>query len=288
MAIKNRANTYNRKKMKPKSKPSFFRKIILWFFSMFIMVIVGGGIYYFRDGLLYYLGFKTNKSSKELSQKDREIADVRIYEVLSTHEDRVFGFDVSEYQGRIQWDKIGKVEDTFELSFVFIRATAGKNKVDKKFKRNWKKAKENNFICGAYHYYRPNENSLQQADNFIKTVNLAKGDFPPVLDIEKLPKTQSIDSLKVGLRRWLVKVEKHYKMKPIIYSGESYYTDFLKDEFSDYPLWIANYNIWKKKPEKDWLIWQFTEKGRVEGIDGTVDLNVFNDNFVKFISNVNR
>jgi lysozyme len=287
MAIRKAATSYNKKKIKPKSKPSIFRKIILWFFSMFIIAIVGAGTYYFRDGLLYYLGFKTNKSSNELSQKDREIADVRIYEVLSTHENSVFGFDVSEYQGRIKWDEIGKVEDTFELSFVFIRATAGGNRVDKKFKRNWKEAKNNNFICGAYHYYRPNENSIAQADNFIKTVTLNKGDFPPVLDIEKLPKTQSIDSLKVGLRRWLNKVEKHYKVKPIIYSGESYYTDFLKDEFSDYPFWIANYNLWKKKPEKGWLMWQFTEKGKVEGINGMVDLNVFNGNFVKFISNVN-
>ena len=100
--------------------------------------------------------------------------------------------------------------------------------------------------------------------------------MPPILDIEKLPKTQSLDSLKIGLRRWLTKVEKHYNVKPIIYSGESYYTDFLKEEFSEYPFLIVNYNFWRKKMDDDWFLWQFTEKAQVNGIDGLVDVNVFN------------
>ena len=183
---------------------------------------------------------------------------------------------MSEYQSEIDWEQTYHIDESFELSFVFIRATAGKNKTDKRFKENWKASKERELIRGAYHYYRPNENSIEQAENFIKTVKLQKGDLPPVLDIEKLPKSQSIDSLKVGLRRWLNKVEKHYKVKPIIYSGESYYTDFLKEEFSDYPLWIANYNFWRNHLEDDWLFWQFTEKAQIDGIEGMVDVNIFN------------
>ena len=178
------------------------------------------------------------------------------------------------------WNEIRKIEDTFQLQFVFVRATAGKNKVDSKFKNNWKQAKKHQFIRGAYHYYRPNENSIQQAENFIQTVQLEPGDFPPVLDIEQLPKKQSLDSLKVGLKRWLTKVEKHYKVKPIIYSGESYYNDFLKKEFSDYSFWIANYNFWRNEPESHWLLWQFTEKAQVSGIKGAVDLNIFNGNLI--------
>lgn len=274
---------YSASKKNSKKKSGFSSsKIMLYSFLLIVLLILGLGVYQFKSGVLYYLGFKTN-TNNELSKEDRKIADIRIYEVLSEHQDYIFGLDVSEYQGKIEWDKMGKIEDTFALSFVFIRATAGKDKIDSKFKSNWKEAKKNNFVRGAYHYYRPNENSILQANNFIKTVHLKQGDFPPVLDIEKLPKTQSIDSLKVGLRRWLTKIEKHYKVKPIIYSGESYYTDFLKREFSDYPFWIANYNLWKKTPEKEWLLWQFTEKAKVEGVKGMVDLNVFNGDFVKFI-----
>jgi lysozyme len=224
---------------------------------------------------LYYLGFKTDKYTSETTSDERKLTDIRIYEVLYKHDQNAIGFDVSEYQGNIDWEQTYHVDEAFELSFVFIRATAGSNKKDARFTENWNGAKARQLVCGAYHYYRPNENSLAQAQNFIKQVRLQKGDLPPVLDIEKLPKSQSIARLKIGLRRWLEVVEAHYKVKPIIYSGERYYTDFLRKEFSDYPLWIANYNFWRNTLASDWEFWQFTEKAKIAGIAGNVDLNIF-------------
>ena len=144
------------------------------------------------------------------------------------------------------------------------------------FENNWRQSKNNGIVRGAYHYYRPNENSLAQANNFISTVKLEKGDLPPVLDIEQLPKNQTLDSLKVGLKRWLVKVEDHYNVKPIIYSGEKFYNAFLKEEFSEYTFWIANYNFFVEDLKDDWLFWQFTEKATVDGIEGNVDANIYN------------
>lgn len=184
--------------------------------------------------------------------------------------------DVSEYQGKISWSYVDTLEQKYPLDFVFIRATVGRDRKDFQFKRNWIGAKENKMIRGAYHYYRPNENSIEQADLFIKTVKLEKGDLPPVLDIERLPKNQSLDSLKKGLKRWLLKVENHYKVRPIIYTGERYYADFLKDEFGEYLFWIANYNFYRERIEDDWLFWQFTEKATVPGIERTVDVNIYN------------
>ncbi len=269
------SKSYRRKPVS-KRKSNASSKWVFYLICFVLFLFVAIGVYQFRDGFLYYLGFKTDKNVSALSKEERKLADIRIYEVLHKHDDKAIGFDVSEYQSEIDWEQTYHIDESFELSFVFIRATAGKNKVDSRFKANWKASKERQLIRGAYHYYRPNENSIEQAENFIKTVKLQKGDLPPVLDIEKLPKSQSIDSLKVGLRRWLKKVEQHYKVRPIIYSGESYYNDFLKKEFSDYPLWIANYNFWRNHLEDDWLFWQFTEKAQIGGIEGMVDVNIFN------------
>lgn len=241
--------------------------------ALFLLILLGLG-YHYRNGLAYYFSFKTDKILRE--EEDKRLADIRIYQVLRKHSDQVYGFDVSEYQGKIDWKKANSIEDTFPLKFVFIRATAGKNKIDTKFKENWRDSKKNKFIRGAYHYYRPNENSIEQANNFIKNVKLQKGDLPPVLDIEKLPKEQSLDSLKVGLRRWLKRVEEHYNVKPIIYSGESYYSDFLEEEFSEYTFWIANYNFFVENIKDDWTFWQFTEKATVPGVKGFVDVNIYN------------
>jgi len=255
-------------------KNSGTRTYVPWVVGMFVVLFIAITAYHYRDALAYYFSFRSRHALKEAESS--KVEEARIFQVLKRHHPKVVGFDVSEYQGKIKWEEVKTVEDTFALAYVFIRATAGKNRVDRQFKNNWKQSKANGFIRGAYHYYRPNENSIQQAEHFIRTVSLAKGDFPPVLDIENLPKSQSIDSLKVGLKRWLTKVEAHYKVKPIIYSGERYYKDFLKDDFKEYQFWIANYNFFVENIKDDWLFWQFTEKGTIPGIEGPVDLNIYN------------
>lgn len=234
--------------------------------------------YQYRHGFLYWLGFKSDRRVEALSKEERKIEDLRIYEIVERHKDKSFGIDVSHYQGKIDWLALSNYNDEFPLGFVFVRATAGTS-IDKEFKNNWRGVKENGFLRGAYHYYRPDENSVKQADNFIKNVKLSKGDLPPVLDIEKIPNRQSLDSLQAGLKRWLTKVEKHYGMKPIIYSGESFYTDFLKEEFEGYDLWIANYSFFEDEIRNEWLIWQFTDKALLKGINGTVDVDIYNGSF---------
>jgi len=267
-----RKTSYSRK-VKPK-KSIFRRSLRFIIFSFFVLLFVGI-IYHYRDGLSYYLGFKSDKVLDE-DEVDKHLSDVRNIQVLEKHKGKVIGIDVSEFQGRVDWDEVAILEEKYPVQFVFIRATAGNDRVDSKFKKNWEGAKEHKIMRGAYHYYRPNENSIEQANLFIKTVKLKSGDLPPVLDIEKLPKNQPLDSLKKGLKRWLNKVETHYGVRPIIYTGERYYDDFLKEEFSEYLFWIANYNFYREKIDEDWLFWQFTEKASLKGIKNRVDVNIYN------------
>jgi lysozyme len=264
------SSTMPRRKPK-KKKNSFSGKWINFFFIGIAVLFILSTTYHYRSGIARYLGFKSNAAKHE-----DVFSEARNLKVLEKNDGKVVGIDVSEYQGKIRWSYVDTIEEKYPLRYVFIRATVGKDRVDNQFKRNWLGAKENKMIRGAYHYYRPNENSLEQAELFIKTVKLKKGDLPPVLDIEKLPKEQSIERLKIGLRRWLKAVEKHYGVRPIIYTGEKYYDDFLKEEFSDYLFWIANYNFYREEIQDEWLFWQFTEKATVPGIDCNVDVNVYN------------
>lgn len=268
----NNKNQTGRNK-KVTSKSSFFSSSL--FFKLIMILLVCVFLYSQKKIFARYLGFTTDKIVYT------EARSMPIDKVLDAHIEKSFGIDVSEYQDKIDWDEIKEIEGGYPIEFVFIRASVGNERADKKFKKYWKKAKEKKFVCGAYHYYRPNENSLEQAQNFIQQVTLVEGDFPPVLDIEKLPKTQSIERLKVGLHRWLEAVEKHYGVKPIIYSSESYYEDFLKDDFEDYPFWIANYTAFYKDIDDEWSIWQLSENGKVNGIKGRVDINIYNGNSVE-------
>jgi lysozyme len=237
---------------------------------LFLLILCAIG-YHYRNALAYYFSFKTNKS-----WNNEKLHSIRNLQVLGNHENHVVGIDVSEYQGKINWAVTDSVEGSFPIEFVFIRATYGEDCLDAQFRKNWREVKQTPMVRGAYHYYRPDENSIKQAQNFINNVTLEKGDLPPVLDVERIPEGQSIERLKVGIRRWLEKVEKHYGFQPIIYSGDSYYNDFLKEEFKSYTVWVANYNFLKEEIEPGWQFWQFTQNGTAKGIDGDVDINIFN------------
>ena len=65
-----------------KSKTRLFGKWIIALFSIVLIAIIAFSIYKFRDGFLYYLGFKSNKYANELSVEERKLAGIRIFEVL--------------------------------------------------------------------------------------------------------------------------------------------------------------------------------------------------------------
>lgn len=185
----------------------------------------------------------------------------------------VFGIDVSKYQGEIDWSKVGRHHP---IKFVFIRSTMGINGKDAFFQRNWEGAQEEGFIRGAYHYYRPNENSTQQFENFASIVKLESGDFVPVLDIEA-ESDHGRDNLRKGVLNWLLLAEKEYGVKPIIYTGLKFYKHVLKGYVDEYPLWIAAYSGGKARVQNiPWTFHQFSDNVRVSGItENTADGNDF-------------
>ncbi len=259
------------KKPRKRKIPFFSGKVSKSLIVVILLLAIFGVSYHYRNALAYYFSFRTDKT-----WNNDKLHSIRNLQVLSRHEKNMVGIDVSEYQGEIDWKVTDSVEGECPIDFVFVRATYGEDCLDRQFRKNWREIKKTPMVRGAYHYYRPDENSVKQAQNFIKNVTLLDGDLPPVLDIEKIPEGQSIDSLKTGIRRWLSKIEKHYKVKPIIYTGEKYYYDFLMQEFKEYTVWIANYNFMTETIEPGWQFWQFTQNGKAKGINGTVDINLFN------------
>jgi lysozyme len=183
----------------------------------------------------------------------------------------------------ISWEDVHamQVKDV-KLGFAVIKATEGLTRVDWQFRRNWRKAKENGMPRGAYHFFLANKSGIKQADNFINTVKLEKGDLPPVLDVEDTYGVKTADVVK-RVKEFLYAVERHYGVKPIIYTGADFYKKYLGDEFDDYPLWVAHY-IQKNKPRinRPWVFWQHSEKGRVNGITAAVDFNVFHGSRSEF------
>ncbi|WP_159039872.1 glycoside hydrolase family 25 protein [Christiangramia fulva] len=184
-----------------------------------------------------------------------------------------FGIDISHYQGTIDWDEVNS--SSHPIEYVFVRATMGSNGKDRQFKRNWKAIKGSGYIRGAYHYYRLNENSVLQFQNFARTVKFSTGDFAPVLDIEEVGKYGK-ENLVAGVLNWLRLAEELYGVRPIIYTGSNFYHQFLKGHIEDYPLWIAAYSGFHPLKDVNWSFHQFSDKMKVKGINSFVDGNSFN------------
>lgn len=241
-----------------------------WIAFLIFVVALGSGYFVFK------FRKQIERSLGDFTRKAPPFTEALKFEhVFSNFPDGILGIDVSEYQGRIDFAGLQLQLQNRQIEFVVVRATMGKDGKDSRFKQNWEGFRPLPIKRGAYHYYRPNENSTLQAQNFIKTAQLKSGDLIPVLDIEKHSTIQSRDKLREGLKNWLKIVEAHYGVKPMIYTGDHFFWEVLHNHgFDAYPIWVANYNPIMKPETEDWIIWQFSEKGSLPGIGEKIDLNV--------------
>ena len=224
-------------------------------------IIMGAGIILLALGTVF--GYNTLRVNSRSTVENISISK-------STY---LFGIDVSHYQGKIDWHRVRLSHHP--IKFIFIRATMGVNGRDNRYRHNWNNAGKHKYIRGAYHYFRPNEDAYRQFKNYSAAVKLKKGDLIPVLDVEETSKF-GVQHLRKGVRTWLMLAEKEFGVKPLIYSGRTFYKKNLKGHVNGYPLWIAAYSGKNRLRGVDWTFHQFTEKVRVKGIRSAVDGNDFN------------
>lgn len=277
MAKKSVRKKVKRKIHQKRRKSFLLRRFIV--LAILAVALLATGFYLKNKVAFYYAMYFQKFEHKKLKNNEKEAA--RIDRILSENTNKTFGIDISHYQREkdIQWDSLSVGNRTLPIEFVVMRSTMGNRSKDKNFQNFWIKAKEHNLIRGAYHFYRADEDPVFQANNFLAQVKLESGDLPPILDIEKIPKRKSKEALISDLKIWCKIVEEAYGEKPIIYTYYYYYKDYIKGEFDDYPLWLANYNdVPTPAPSDDWDFWQFTENGIVYGINSKVDVDIYNGN----------
>jgi lysozyme len=252
--------------MASKKKKEFIRRIIL---RSLILLGAGFAIWFFYEQLKF---------------KKHEFVRYPEFGIDIPEDYNIHGIDVSKYQETIAWDEVKamKVKEV-RMGFVFIKATEGIGNTDPSFGRNWKKAKDNGMIRGAYHFFIGSKDGRMQAENFIDRVELQTGDLPPVLDVEQLNGSTAIQ-MKTEIKKWLDIVEEYYRVKPIIYTNVDFYNRCLGEEFDSYPLWLAHYyQVNKPRINRNWIFWQHSDQGHVNGIVSKVDFNVFNGDSTEFM-----
>lgn len=193
----------------------------------------------------------------------------------------IHGIDISHYQGEIDWEQLkNAMIEGCPVRFVIIKSTEGASRLDDHFRDNFNQVRDYGFIRGVYHFWSNKSSAREQAYYFLDKVHLTEGDLPPVLDIEHKPADKSVDDFQRDVLTWLHIVEDKYHAKPIIYTYYKFKEKYLSAPvFDDYPYWIAHYYVDKVQYQGKWKFWQHTDAGKLPGIKGYVDFNIYNGSF---------
>lgn len=193
----------------------------------------------------------------------------------------IHGIDISHYQGKIDWEQLkNAMIKGCPVRFVIIKSTEGSSRLDENFRENFNQARDFGFIRGVYHFWSNKSTAREQAYYFLDQVHLTDGDLPPVLDIEHKPAEKSVEDFQRDVLTWLHIVEDKYHAKPIIYTYYKFKEQYLSAPvFEDYPYWIAHYYVDKVQYKGKWKFWQHTDVGKLPGIKGYVDFNIYNGSY---------
>lgn len=263
-----------RKKKRGKKKGGKGLYIALALLGVLLATAVGGAILY-------------KKQPRFTRAVDYVMEAVTPY-VMDKSEKHIYGVDMSRYQKMVNWDKLalyydkGKDTITFEkqetcipVHFVFLKATQGRAQ-DPSYTDKRNQARKHGYKTGAYHILVNDTNIVRQAENFIATAQTDTSDFPPILDIESNMVGRPYSEYRQKVLLWLKTVEMETGGRPLIYCTDRVRENILSTpEFNKYHFWIARYGTTPPRSKDEWLFWQFSEKGRMRGLLGTVDVNLW-------------
>lgn len=266
------------------------------------------------DGRLYYEGQWQHNSRHGFGFSVAPDSHVRVGqwqddrylgERMRYSSERIYGIDISRYQhgkGRkkypIYWDRLrithlGKNQKhatgtvDYPVSFIFIKSTESTRIHNPYYAKDYQQARRRGIPIGAYHFFSCRTSGAAQAQYFLRNTQFRHGDLPPVLDIE--PTQRQVASmggtatLFRQVRAWLNAVERATHVRPILYISQQFVNRYLgeaPDLKRKYPVWIARYGEYK--PDVKLTVWQLSPNGRVNGIHGEVDINVFNGYSAQF------
>ncbi|MDO9414586.1 glycoside hydrolase family 25 protein [Pararhizobium sp.] len=195
------------------------------------------------------------------------------------HKHNIHGIDVSKWQGDIEWSKVRQSG----VSFAFIKATEGKDRLDARFGEYWRNARAQGIPYAPYHFYYFCSTADEQADWFIQNVPKTAVMLPPVLDVEWNGESKTCNyrpsplTVQTEMKRFMDRLEAHYGKRPIIYTSVDFHEDSLQGAFKDYHFWVRSVAAHPtvRYQDRRWAFWQYTSTGVVPGIAGNTDINVF-------------
>jgi lysozyme len=183
----------------------------------------------------------------------------------------VIGIDVSRHQGTIDWQRVANDE----IQVAYLKASEGKDYADPMYQRNRVEAQKNNIEIGAYHFFTLCSPGKLQAAQFIREARLETLELPPAVDLELIgscalrpPRTE----VHQQVSDFVAEVERSTNRKVILYIGKSFDDRYEISTHIKRLRWELSFS---HRPNIEWAIWQVHGLGKVDGIKGPVDLDLF-------------
>lgn len=236
---------------------------------------------------------KTEDEEKESKEEEPEEEDEEEDDGKLAFEDQILkyrgsntyvGIDVSKWQGEVDFDKVKEAG----VEFVILRLGVMKDKdtplaKDNTFDTNFKNAKKAGLKVGVYVYSEADtvEKAIENAKFVEENVKAQDLDFPVAFDWEFWKK---FHTLKINIHR-LQEMYEAFRgeltqngYSTMLYSSQNYLKNNLWGDYLEYNIWVARYN--ENPPELpenqyEYIMWQNSCTGKVDGIAGDVDLDVF-------------
>lgn len=161
--------------------------------------------------------------------------------------------------------------------FVYAKATEGRTFIDPSFSRNRQEASAAGLAVGAYHFWLPERDPVEQARHFFSVAGLRReGELPPCLDVEKDNELSSSER-NDRLQELIVETFNLFRVLPVIYSSRRVYREWGLVVGGECPFWMVSWSTKERlvEPFRTWTFWQTGPAAGVPGISGPVDRNLF-------------
>lgn len=218
---------------------------------------------------------KSNSSSTSKTP-----SSINFKDVLEKHknENTEVGIDVSKWQRKIDFEKVKEDGASFVIMRIGVQKTLnGELEIDQYYYENMKNAKKAGLKVGVYLYSKATsqEEAIEHANWVIEKLNGTDLDLPIVFDWESWSIWNSLNlslyDINLIADSYLNTVEAN-GYKGMLYGSKYYLQNIWKND-NNYPVWLAHYTS-KTDYKGEYFIWQICDTGKINGIEGAVDINI--------------
>ena len=232
-------------------------------------------------------GYLTVKSNPKADKHKYNWNNLDNSNIIYKYEDENYtsklGIDVSEYQGEIDWGKLKEAGVEFAILRLGYRGygQAGRIVLDEKFEENYAGATENGIEVGVYFFSQAIniDEVREEAEIVLSHLERKQITYPVAFDLERIKhddaRTDNLTNEEISnMALEFCKIIESNGYTPCVYgNSKTFTTKMALEQFNNYNKWYADY-LEKPLYPYEFSIWQYTEKGRIDGIEGNADLNI--------------